>query len=209
MNKIQKIFAEAKNPLTIAARVMQLTDGKDYESGAGGGRIHRTTTHPVRFLYQLSSIVDATGTFVFPEKGNKCAAESFAISLALAKECDLAFELFSGIVSGSEDRLFINEKYNSSQNYPYVSEAYIDIRGILGYEGLYQFAKSARKRNERELAASLLRELVEKTPTESYPIRLQDIRVKSLELLGDLGVRAVSGGIWIKDELAAARAHQY
>jgi len=57
--------------------------------------------------------------------------------------------------------------------------------------------------------AKLLSELIQKVPTKCCPIRLQDIRVDSIQILLNLGIKEIEGIPSLEEELKNAKEHQY
>lgn len=174
--------------------------GKEYDSIAGGAPDFSPPRDLGLYLKNLATVVKADESF----NGKSKHAERLAICLQASGNSSDAFRLFQAIVGDRDNVLFLNKNPE-----PYVSEEVADRPGKLGYEGLYRFALVALAEKQKELAKRLLLEIAVKTPTECFPIRLQDIRVNSLEHLRKLGVTELAAGRSLADEYKAAEAHQY
>lgn len=188
------------NPLLAAAELVRQVGGVEYHSGAGGAPCFAPPHQIDRYLEDLASVIAADGDF----STRSPYAERFAICLDENNRADDAFRLFATIVEGEDDVLYI-----CSLPSIYRSKEVADTPGKLGYEGIYRFALLALRKGRLELAKKLFREVVEKTPTECYPVRLQDVRVESLRHLLDLGVKKLETGLRVTKELKSAEAHQY
>ncbi len=173
---------------------------KEYDSGTGGAPVFSSPDDLDSYLKILATVVKADGSF----NGKSKHAERLAVCLQESGNISDAFSLFQEIIGDKVDVLFLNKNPK-----PYVSEEVADRPGKLGYEGLYRFALAALAQKQEALAARLFLEIVEKTPTYCFPIRLQDVRVNSLDDLQKLGVTKLASGRSVADEYKAADAHQY
>ncbi|QQR65076.1 hypothetical protein IPH92_00650 [Candidatus Kaiserbacteria bacterium] len=174
--------------------------GQEYRPSAGGAPSFFPPTDLIHYLSRLATIIEADGSL----SGRNPHAERFAICLAHNGRLSDAFHLFQAIVLDNSQILFLNKKPTRQ-----CSEAVADKPGKLGYEGLYRFGLLALKMRKKRLAKRLFLEIVDKTPTECFPIRLQDIRIESLELLSKLGVKKLASRRLVIDEHKAAKSHQY
>lgn len=195
------------HPLIVAARWLRLVGNQDYRTGTGGAPIFETCSQPDKYLERLATVVAKDGTL----NGKSRYAERLAMCLANNRNSVEAARLFEAIVEGEEDILYLLEPKEDEPpiRSAYVAEAVADRPGKLGYEGIYRFATLAMAGGQMDLAKRLFLEIVEKVPTECYPIRLQDIRVASLRALDGLKVKRLTSGVHVSAELKLAEAHQY
>ena len=81
-------------------------------------------------------------------------------------------------------------------------EATANREGVLGYEGLFRYAKSARETGDTKLERDLLL-MFRDVESSAKPIRAQDILVSALEtLVHDYGQK-------LKGQLELARHNQF
>ena len=151
-------------------------------------------------LLQLSKVVRPDGSF----NGFSRYAEKVAIRLVENKRDDEGLELFMTIVDVKKNNriLLVHRKRDM-----YVSEETADTHGQLGYQGVLRFGQVAMRHEEQWLAKKLFLELVERIPTICFPITLSDARLKALEHLTTLGMKTLSSGVPITEELETARHH--
>ncbi|HBU10681.1 MAG TPA: hypothetical protein DEA89_02035 [Candidatus Moranbacteria bacterium] len=135
--------------------------------------------------------------------GKSPYAEEYALYLIADKKQEEALELFDLIAGDKKDLLFLYDPPNCGA---YISEEVSRVNGMLGYEGIFQYAKLLLEKNP-ERAKKLLLEIAEKIPTICYPLHLGDIRVETITLLKDLGVHKINN-MPIKEALQKAKSHQ-
>lgn len=184
----------------IAMKWFRTIKRQRYNTSAGGAPQFSSPDNLDSYLIALSTVVMTDNTF----NGRSRYAEKFAICLHQSGNRKYALHLFQMIVGDKNNILYLKKRPS-----PYVSDAVANRPGKLGYEGLYRFALLALGNRREKLAKKLFLEIVEKTPTECFPIRLQDIRVESLKHLRKLEVTKLASGRSVADEYKAADAHQY
>lgn len=147
---------------------------------------------------KIASVVMPDGSY----NGNSYHAEEYALCLAHEGQPTEAKRLFETIVGDSQEILSTG-----------ISGEYVPVRnqkGTLGYEGLFQYANLCNSFADKGARmAELLSELIKKVPTKCYPVRLQDIRVDSIQILLNLGIKELDGIPSLEEELKKAREHQY
>jgi len=171
------------------------------EFGTGVGEAPKFEEPPssedlLRRLGEIRTLVKDDGTF----NGHSPHAEGYAICLVEQEDYKTALQLFRAIIGNAKGNVLF---LRSDGGGPYPSSSVSPKPGKLGYEGVYQYAVACMELGLNQQAKVLLGEIVEKIPTECYPIRLQDVRLQSALHLKRLGVPSLDG------EISAARAHQY
>ncbi len=147
-------------------------------------------------LGEIATVVRNDGTF----NGRSPHAEKYAICLVQQGDGETASQLFKAIVGNLKSNILFLGPDKGSR---YPSSSTSPKPGKLGYEGIFQYAVTCLRLGFHQQAKDLFEEIVEKIPTECYPIRLQDIRLKTLLTLKSLGVPSLDG------KISAARAHLY
>ncbi len=133
-------------------------------------------------------------------------AEKFAICLAQQGHDAEAIQLFLAIVDGKENVLLVHEPPELGR---FQSSETADRPGFLGYIGVRQFAESALRQGKKDLAKSLFQEIVDRLAGSHSPLTLTDTRIHALEWLKELGVKELSSGASLAQELRKAREIQY
>ena len=190
------------HPFIFTAQWLRMVSNKEYRPGPNGGPVFEDILNPDSYLVRLAKVVKRDGSL----NGKSIHAERFAICLGEQGNNVMALELFLAIADGEKNVLLIHDP---PQNGAYYSSEVADTPGKLGYEGVYRFATLAIKCNEEKLARQLFLEIVEKIPTKCYPVRLQDIRMSALESLKRLGIKTLSSGVSLADELRTTEINLY
>lgn len=186
--------------LGFAATVLRAVANLDYHIGPGDAPVFRVSIDPDKYLERIATVFLQDGNF----NGRSPDAERFAICLANNKQDLIALALFRAIVAGNDGDILYRGTRKGAPLEPVAGTP-----GKLGYEGMFRFGTLALLVDEKDLAKKIFLEIVCNTPTKCYPIRLQDIRVESLEKLVSLGLETLPSGVLVRDELAEARSHQH
>ena len=201
MEAIIRKFSVPLHPFVFVDHWMSMVGGNEYYPGAGGRPTFSAPIDPWEYLITVATVVRRDGTL----NGNSHYAERFALCLDNEGNGAEALDLFMAIVREEFDIFLIHKP---PQDGRYHASAVADRRGMLGYEGMYRFAELAKRYNNHKVAEKLFYDIVEKIPTECFPIRLQDIRIKALEGLQAFGIRTLSSRVSVAEELRAAKRHQ-
>ncbi|MFH0929891.1 MAG: hypothetical protein V1814_01420 [Candidatus Moraniibacteriota bacterium] len=190
---------------TSISQILRIPEQKftplSYRPGVGGASTFSMPSNLKELLVrfeEIASIVMPDGSY----NGNSCHAEGYALCLAHEGQPTEANQLFEAIIGNSQEILSTD-----------IFGKYVPVRGrkgTLGYEGLFRYANLCNSSADKDACmAKLLSELIQKVPTECYPIRLQDIRVDSIQILLNLGMEELDGIPSLKEELKRAKKHQY
>lgn len=147
-------------------------------------------------LGEIATVVRNNETF----NGRSPHAERYAICLVKQKDYETALQLFKAIVGNAKSNILFLRPDEGGR---YPSSSVSPKPGKLGYEGVFQYAVACLRLGFHQQAKVLFEEIVEKIPTECFPIRLQDIRLEALLDLKSLGVPSLD------EKISAARAHCY
>lgn len=196
-------FSVPLHPFVFVEHWMRMVGDCEYNPGAGGVPTFSAPSDRWEYLITVATVVRGDGTL----NGSSHHAERFALCLDNEGNSVEALELFLAIAH-QECGCDIFLIHKPPQNGLYHSSAVADRRGMLGYEGMYRFAELAKRYNNHKMAEKLFYDIVEKIPTECYPTRLQDIRIKALENLQDFGVTTLGSRTSIAQELRAAKRFQ-
>ncbi|TSC71004.1 MAG: hypothetical protein G01um101449_218 [Parcubacteria group bacterium Gr01-1014_49] len=189
-----------EDPLTNAERLFLKVGGKEYHIAADGAPRFSTPLYMAEYLAKLATVFKEDGSY----NGESLVAERVALCLKHQKNNEEAWKVFLAILDGKEQVLLIQDPPEDGWC---VSPEVAEVPGKLGYEGTYQFGELAFEFGRKDLAEKLFREIVERIPTDCFPIRLQHIRVWALERLKELGITIVSGSP-LELELEAAKANR-
>lgn len=185
----------------LASQLLRSISGVEYiPNPAGGTPLFKVSLCPGDYLGKLMTLFKEDGSF----NGKSPIAEQTALCLVHRGMTGQAMELFKAIV-GNDGRnvLFINR---ARKNVLLDSVEVANKAGKLGYEGAYQLGRLAAELGEEILAKKMFLEIAEKIPTDCFPVRLQDIRIKALEELKRSGISRVYG-MPIENEIFEAKRH--
>lgn len=152
------------------------------------------------FLEKFAMVVRSDGTL----NGRSPFAEEVAVRLAKHGDPFTALVLFLRIADPSKRVLFMNPP---GDRYP--STEIAGKQGKLGYLGLEAFAEVALKCGRKNIAKQLCLELVERVPAGCSPMTLIDTRIRALQLLEKIGVKTLSRGVTIAEEIEESEKFSY